>query len=279
MKWDRGHESPDVIDARGRSGGVNAGGAFTLLRLGSMFGWKGIVLAVILLGGAALCSNQIPLMQAQQAGTDEQAHFVSAVVDDVQGTWDRLLPGYRHAKLVLFRGSTPTACGMGQTAVGPFYCPLDERVYIDLSFYDQLERQLGAPGDFAQAYVIGHEFGHHIQNVLGLMDTNVRGNAQSVQIELMADCLAGVWAHDAARRGIVEVGDPEEALRAAASIGDDTLQERSGGRVRPETFTHGTSEQRMQWLRKGMESGDPAACDTGALSRAGGRRSGSPFSP
>jgi predicted metalloprotease len=275
MKWERGHQSPDVIDARGRSGGMSAGGAVGMLRLGSLFGWKGVVAAVVLIAGMALCTGGQDLVNGpagEQSGqvTDEQAQFVSYVLDDVQQTWDQLLPQqYRHAKLVLFRGSVPTACGTGQSATGPFYCPLDERVYIDLSFYDALASQLGAPGDFAQAYVLGHEIGHHVQQVMGLHGERSGGisAAQSVKIELQADCFAGVWANHAARRGLLEMGDPEEALRAAASIGDDTLQRRQGGAVRPETFTHGTSEQRVHWLRTGFETGDVDACETRVTSR------------
>jgi predicted metalloprotease len=248
-----------------------------ILRLGSMFGWKGVVGAIVLIAGMAVCGGGTDILtgpstvsQEQGGGAvqDEQGQFVSYVLDDVQKTWDQLLPQqYRHAKLVLFRGSVPTACGTGQSATGPFYCPLDERVYIDLAFYDALAAQLGAPGDFAQAYVLGHEIGHHVQQVMGLHDRNQLTNAQSVKIELQADCFAGVWAHHAARRGLLEMGDPEEALRAAASIGDDTLQRKQGGAVRPESFTHGTSEQRVHWLRTGFETGDVDACETRATSR------------
>ena len=191
------------------------------------------------------------------------------MLDDCQDTWKKLDPSYRKAKLVLFTGSTDTACGYGDAATGPFYCPADKLVYIDLSFYQQLSKQLGAPGDFAQAYVVAHEIGHHVQTLRG---TNARVRRASkrqqkgaegllVRLELQADCFAGVWAHSTNERDLLEKGDIEEALRAAAAIGDDTLQKRSGT-VRPETFTHGTAEQRASWFNRGLETGDPDACDT-----------------
>jgi hypothetical protein len=177
---------------------------------------------------------------------------------------------YRRAKLVLFTDSTSSACGIGQAAMGPFYCPADEQVYIDLGFYEALRSRLGAPGDFAQAYVIGHEIGHHVQNLLGterrLREAQrQRGsdrNALSVRMELQADCYAGVWAHGARKRGLLEGGDVEEALGAAAAIGDDRLQGRAGRATNPETWTHGSSEQRTTWFRRGLEAGSPDSCDT-----------------
>jgi predicted metalloprotease len=205
----------------------------------------------------------------------ERVAFVSAVLDSTQTMWARLLPTvggtpYRDAKLVLFRDVVQSACGTAQSAMGPFYCPLDEKVYIDLAFYDELRQRFGAPGDFAQAYVIAHELGHHVQHILGI-DQQVRqlqqqdpggANPLSVRLELQADCLAGVWGHEANRQGILEPGDIEEGLNAAAAIGDDRLQQQSGGRVSMDSFTHGSSAQRVSWLRKGLESGDPNACDT-----------------
>ena len=196
---------------------------------------------------------------------EELVEFVSFVLDDLQTTWHETLPGYRDAKLVLFRGSTPSGCGMGRAAMGPFYCPADGKVYIDLGFYDDLRKRFGAPGDFAQAYVIAHEIGHHVQSLVGVerevraqqrADERLR-NELSVRMELQADCFAGVWANATQRRGILEPGDVEEGLRAAAAIGDDHIQQMSGREVRPESFTHGTSEQRMRWVAAGSGDGRP----------------------
>jgi len=192
-------------------------------------------------------------------------------LDDLQGTWARLLPGqYRKSTLVLFRGATPSACGMGESAMGPFYCPGDQKVYLDLQFFSDLDRRFGAPGDFAQVYVVAHEIGHHVQNLLGVerqvralqQRSPAQANQLSVLMELQADCFAGVWGHSTAQRGIMESGDAEEGLRAAAAIGDDTLQRQTSGRVRPESFTHGSAAQRVEWLRRGLQTGDVRACDT-----------------
>jgi predicted metalloprotease len=191
--------------------------------------------------------------------------FVDTVTNDAQDTWDQLLKGrYQRTRVTVFRDSIDSACGFAQSATGPFYCPGDRKVYLDLGFFDELAHRFGAPGDFAQAYVIAHELGHHVQNVMG-----IRG--ASVQIELQADCFAGVWGHAASRNGTVSAGhvaldpgDAEQALRAAAAIGDDRLQKMTTGHVMPDRFTHGTSAQRVQWFRRGMDSGDPEACDTGA---------------
>jgi uncharacterized protein len=201
--------------------------------------------------------------------------FVSFVLDDTQKTWTEILPEqagmpYRHAKLVLFRDSTQSACGGADSATGPFYCPGDEKVYIDLGFYDELKRRFGAPGEFAQAYVLAHEIGHHVQKITGveskvnqLRRSNPRaGNQLSVALELQADCLAGVWAHSTQQRGLLDPGDVESALGAASAVGDDHIQKMTGNRVQPETFTHGSSEQRMSWFRKGLDSGSIAACNT-----------------
>jgi predicted metalloprotease len=201
---------------------------------------------------------------------EQLVDFVSFVLDDLQETWRAILPGYRDAKLVLFRDAVRSGCGQGVAQMGPFYCPRDEKVYVDLAFYDELRARFGAPGDFAQAYVLAHEIGHHVQKVTGIeaqvrRDQRVdprRANALSVGMELQADCLAGVWAHHTARRGVLEPGDVEEGLRAAAAIGDDRIQEMQNGRVRPEAFTHGSSEQRQRWLRRGLESGDAESCRT-----------------
>jgi hypothetical protein len=196
--------------------------------------------------------------------------FVSFVLDDLQETWGRLLPGYRDAKLVLFRDAVRSGCGFAAAQMGPFYCPADEKVYIDLGFYQDLHRRFGAPGDFAQAYVLAHEIGHHVQKQTGV-EPRVRraqqgrpdlANELSVRMELQADCLAGVWGHSTARRDLLEEGDVEEGLNAAAAIGDDRMQDAAQGRVQPESFTHGSSRQRVAWLRRGLRSGDPDACDT-----------------
>jgi hypothetical protein len=203
-------------------------------------------------------------------GEDELVDFVSFVLDDLQQTWSQLLPGYRSATLVLFREATQSGCGVGEAEMGPFYCPLDQKVYVDLAFYAALRGRFGAPGDFAQAYVLAHEIGHHVQTLTGISDQVRRAqqsrpserNQLSVRMELQADCLAGVWAHEAGLRGILEPGDVEEGLRAAAAIGDDRIQTMSGRGVHPESFTHGSSAQRVAWLRKGLESDDPEACST-----------------
>jgi predicted metalloprotease len=206
---------------------------------------------------------------------EELVDFMSFILDDIQETWTRVLPSttgeaYQETQLVLFRDATQTACGYGQSATGPFYCPGDQKVYLDLSFFDQLSRRFGAPGDFAQAYVIAHEIGHHIQTITGV-ERQVRAaqsrnpgarNRIQVLMELQADCLAGVWGNSTARRDLLQRGDIEEGLRAAASIGDDAIQEQMTGRVRPESFTHGSSEQRVEWLRRGLQTGDVGACDT-----------------
>jgi hypothetical protein len=232
-----------------------------------------------------------PLMQQQasspqpageagplQTTPEEEAKVdvISDVLDDLQATWARLLPGqYQPARLVLFRGATESACGLGESAMGPFYCPGDQRVFLDLAFFDELDRRFGAPGDFAQQYVIAHEIGHHVQNVLGI-ERQVRAlqqrsprqaNQLSVLMELQADCFAGIWGHSTAQRNIMEPGDAEEGLRAAGAIGDDTLQQQASGRVRPESFTHGSAAQRVEWLRRGLQTGNVEACDT---FRAGG---------
>ncbi len=204
------------------------------------------------------------------AAEERQVDFVSFVLDDLQATWSDLLPGYRDAKLVLFREATRSGCGVGQREMGPFYCPADQKVYVDLAFYDDLSARFGAPGDFAQAYVLAHELGHHIQNLSGI-ERQVRAeqqsrpesaNALSVRMELQADCLAGVWGQHAGQRGILEAGDIEEGLRAAAAIGDDRIQKMSGRGVHPESFTHGSSAQRKEWLGRGLSRGNPDDCDS-----------------
>lgn len=219
--------------------------------------------------------QQGPPQGVEDAAEEPMVLLVSDVLDDAQAFWATALPAtmgapYRDAKLVLFRGLNQSACGRADAAMGPFYCPLDEKVYIDLGFYDELERRFQAPGDFAQAYVLSHEIGHHVQTILGTSEQVQRlqqqrpqiANQASVRLELQADCYAGAWGHSAAKRGKLEPGDVEEGLRAAAAIGDDNIQRQSQGRVAPESFTHGSSEQRLAWFRRGLETGDPRQCDT-----------------
>lgn len=288
MRYQKGYRSDDVIDRRGerhtRGGGGGGGAALGLvsLLLRTRYGWVGLVILVIYWlvtggGGAGTTSSPVsshapPAVAGAQ--DDDQTSFVHFVLDDVQNSWEARSPieghRYRRAKLVLFTDAIPTACGQGDAAAGPFYCPGDERVYIDLGFYRDLRERLGAPGDFAQAYVIAHEIGHHLQNILGASARvhSAPARAQkgadglSVRLELQADCYAGVWAHASKQRDLLESGDLEEAMNAAQAIGDDRLQKMARGTVRPETFSHGTSAQRVKWFRRGYEAGDPASCDT-----------------
>jgi len=218
---------------------------------------------------------------AEDLKNDPLADMVSVVIADTEDVWKKIFAGqgkrYQEPKLVMFTGTTRSACGLGQSAMGPFYCPADQKAYIDLSFYDQMRNRFKAPGDFAQAYVIAHEIGHHVQNLLGISGqvhsmkqrvSQAEGNALSVRLELQADCLAGVWANHADKaRNILERGDVDEALNAASAIGDDTLQRQSRGTVVPESFTHGTAAQRQRWFRTGLRNGDPDACDTFSADR------------
>jgi hypothetical protein len=261
MRWDESHESPNLEDRRGerpQGAGVGGGGFYLLWALFSRFGWKGL-----LVGGAVLGlfygvqHFQQPEPGPRPAAEDKLVRFTGFVFDDAQAYWDKSVRGYQPAKVVVYSGSTPTRCGYGSAAVGPFYCPLDQKVYLDMSFYRQMREQLGAPGDFAQAYVIAHEVGHHVQRLTGRLG---EGGKSSVGVELQADCYSGVWAHSARKRGLLEVGDIDEALRAAAAVGDDTLQRKQTGTVRPETFTHGSSAQRKAAFTRGYRTGDPAAC-------------------
>ena len=288
MKWKRGTKTPDVIDARGRSGRGMGGG----LPMGKGAGGLGLVgvlvfLAIQLLGGGSGAGFEIPNafpetqapggsgggIPAAQDPERELKEFTAYVFTNAQTFWEETFERadrpYQRAKLVLFRQGVNTGCGAASSAVGPFYCPADQRVYIDLSFYDDLSKQLGAPGDFAWAYVIAHEMGHHVQKVVGTSD-EVRGlqrddpgnaNDLSVRLELQADCYSGVWAQSIFKAGDLEAGDVEEAFTAAEAVGDDRLQRRSGGGVNPDSFTHGTSEQRREWFDTGRK-GDPAGCDT-----------------
>jgi Predicted metalloprotease len=211
----------------------------------------------------------------ESSGEHKEAQFVTFVLNDTQSTWQTILSQqgdapYRHAKLVLFRDSTDSSCGYAQAASGPFYCPEDEKVYIDLAFYDELRQRFGAAGDFAQAYVIAHEIGHHVQKILGvegkvhrLMENNPRRSKQySVRLELQADCFAGVWAHSTQQRNLLDAGDVEEGLNAAASVGDDRLQRMAGKSVNPDSFTHGSAAQRSEWFKRGFEAGRIEDCDT-----------------
>jgi uncharacterized protein len=271
MRWQGGRRSTNVEDRRGM-GGIAAGGGIGAVVLGLIvFFLTGDPSAVPLPSGG----GSAPASPAEAAAEDTLAAFVQVVLAHTEDTWHERFRAegatYREPKLVLFTGAVASACGGASSAVGPFYCPLDERVYIDLGFYRTLRQELGAPGDFAQAYVIAHEVGHHVQTLTGVSERvrqlgrgggTAEANRLSVLQELQADCYAGVFAHDAARADLLEPGDVEEALGAAAAIGDDNLQGRSGGQVVPETFTHGTGEQRSRWFRRGLESGDPSACDT-----------------
>ena len=287
MRWQRGTSDRDIEDRRASSGGGGRGFGGGGLRLGL----GGLVIIGILslvfkqnffslLGDLPADTTMTRTTPADgpAAETPEEAvrrEFVTFVLNDVQDTWTAVMPKeantqYPRATLVLFRGAIQSACGFAEAASGPFYCPGDKKVYIDLSFYDDLQSRFGAAGDFAQAYVIAHEIGHHVQNVLGI-DNQMRraqqqrpdlANPLSVRLELQADCLAGVWGHSTAQRNLLERGDIEEGLNAAAAIGDDTIQRMSGRGVRPDKFTHGSSAQRVEWFRRGLESGRMAACDT-----------------
>ena len=279
MRWTPRGRSRNLEDRRGspvRMGaGLGIGGLIAAAAIALLMGQNPLVVLTELLGGA---SSQVvagpPPTEAELAVEEDQVQFVSFILDDAQDTWRQLLSQggatYQDAQLVLFRDAVESACGMGQSAMGPFYCPGDQKVYVDLAFYNDLRQRFGAEGDFAQAYVIAHEIGHHVQTLLGI-DSQVRSaqqqnpgnrNELSVRMELQADCLAGVWGHSAAQRGHLDPGDVEEGLNAAAAIGDDRIQRMSGGRVSPESWTHGSSEQRVTWFRRGMDNGNMDLCDT-----------------
>jgi len=271
MRWTPGRQSDNIEDRRGM--GMRAGlpigiGGLLLLGLLSLLTGRNF-LSLIADMDTGPTTTEGPVQSSPEE--DRRVQFVSFVLDDAQNTWRQILGGrYQDAKLVLFRDQVQSACGFGQAASGPFYCPGDQKVYIDLSFYDELQRRFGAPGEFAQAYVLAHELGHHVQNLTGI-EPQVRRAMQarpdmqndlSVRLELQADCLAGVWGHSTAQRQILETGDVESALNAAAAIGDDRIQRMSGGWVQPETFTHGSSAQRVEWFKRGLQSGDMKDCDT-----------------
>lgn len=284
MDMNNQDESRNVEDVRGYGGGggfrpihgVSLGGVVVVLLAGWVFGINPLQILGLLSGGAPTVQTAPP-PAAPADSNDPQVKFVSQVLRSTEVVWSDIFQSmgraYEEPKLRLFRDSFPTACGQGEAAAGPFYCPQDRIVYLDLSFFDLMTQQLGAPGQFAHAYVIGHEVGHHVQNLLGIIpkvdalrerSNEAESNALSVKLELQADCFAGVWAARAQQeRGWrFEQGDVETAINAAAQIGDDTLQRKARGTVVPESFTHGTSAQRVSWLKKGLDSGDPNACDT-----------------
>lgn len=272
MRWQDQRQSSNIEDRRGLGGrGIAIGG-----------GGLGVVvlaIAVMLCGGdpsqllEGLQGGQQPQTQApasNAAAPDQNRQFVGAIMGSLEDAWKQILPQqsrarYQDPKLVLFTGQTRSACGTGDAAMGPFYCPGDYSLYLDFAFFGELQRQFRAPGDFAQAYVIAHEFGHHIQNLTGIMDRVQRAGQNSrlsVALELQADCYAGVWANYAQKQGRVDAGDAEEAIRAAAAVGDDMIQKRTQGYVVPDSFTHGSSQQRMQYFTKGFQSGQMSQCET-----------------
>ena len=281
MRWRDGRRSDNVEDRRGlpaRRGGVVGGGIGTVLIVLAASYFLGIdprvLMQAVPQGGPAPSIETGP---APTPGADPLADFITVVLGDTEDTWSAIFEKsgqtYQPPTLVLFSDAVESACGMGQAAMGPFYCPADQKVYIDLSFYRDLQQRFNAPGDFAQAYVIAHEVGHHVQTLLGTSEriqamrqsasSEADANALSVRLELQADCYAGVWAAQAnAARNILESGDIEEGLTAATAIGDDRLQKQATGTVTPDSFTHGSSEQRVRWFRRGLETGDPGQCRT-----------------
>ena len=283
MQWKGRRASDNVDDRRGSGGGSPvgrlAGGGLGLLVIAVVVMLMGGDPGQIL-GGLTGDSNEVEprsvgVSTPRTPEEDAQAEFTKVVLASTEDVWNEILPrlgaGYREPRMELFTGHTDTACGAQSAAVGPFYCPGDSKIYVDLSFFAQLDRELGAPGDFAQAYVIAHEVGHHVQNLLGVSRAvhdrqsqldDARANDLSVRLELQADFYAGVWAHHEGRLGFLDPGDLDEALRAAGRIGDDVLQKRARGYATPDSFTHGTAEQRMRWFKKGLDTGDPTQGDT-----------------
>jgi predicted metalloprotease len=281
MRIEGQRESDNVEDRRGmgpgrigRRGSLGIGTIVLALAVSYFTGTDPMTVLNLLTGVQSMTEVSAPSEQGPVgAPNDQLGRFASIVLADTETTWRTLLgPRYEDPRMVLFTGAVQSACGTASSAVGPFYCPGDHRVYLDLTFFDEMERRLGASGDFAQAYVIAHEVGHHVQNLLGVAEkvhrlkrqvSETEANALSVRMELQADCYAGVWGYHANReRNLIEPGDFEEGLRAAAAIGDDRLQKMSRGHVQPESWTHGSSEQRMTWLKRGLESGDPSVCNT-----------------
>jgi uncharacterized protein len=282
MRIEGQRESENIEDRRGMGpsrlggkGGLGIGTIVLALAISYFTGTNPLTILNLLTGVQSVTQVAAPSTESGPVGApgDQLGKFASVVLADTETTWRTLLgPRYEDPRMVLFSGAVQSACGTTSSAVGPFYCPGDHRVYLDLAFFDEMANRLGAAGDFAQAYVIAHEVGHHVQNLLGTAEkvhrlqrqaSEAEGNALSVRMELQADCYAGVWGHHAKReRNVIEPGDFEEGLRAAAAIGDDRLQKMSRGHVQPESWTHGSSEQRMTWLKRGLESGDPSVCNT-----------------
>ena len=283
MRWTPGGRSDDIEDDRDQSGGGGGGFNFGGIHIGIVGFLVLLVLSLVFkrnflsLAGLGGVSSPTPISQPDTARDQREeplVQFVSFVLDDTQKTWAQILSQqsvpYRHAKLVLFRDRINSACGLAQSASGPFYCPGDEKVYIDLGFYDELRQRFGAPGEFAQAYVLAHELGHHVQKLIGVeekvhaaREQNPRAaNQLSERLELQADCFAGVWGHSTDQRKLLDPDEVHEGLNAAAAVGDDRLQRMAGRSVNPETFTHGTSQQRMDWFQKGFSTGDMKACNT-----------------
>jgi uncharacterized protein len=292
MKWEGHEQSENVEDRRGQGGGgrmprvggrgIGLGSIAIALVAGWIFGINPMTVLGLLSGEGGVPVAQQPAEPGRKPpAEDKVAAFTSVVLKDTELVWGRIFQAagssYQPPRLIIFRGETPTACGSGESAMGPFYCPGDRQVYIDLDFFDTLSQRLGAPGDFAQAYVISHEVAHHVQNLLGVTGkvdamrgrvSQAQQNAMSVRVELQADCLAGVWAHHSQQgKGWLDRGDIEEGLNAASKIGDDTLQKASQGRVVPESFTHGSSAQRVSWFKRGLDGGSVAQCDTFAPAR------------
>jgi predicted metalloprotease len=293
MRWTRGERSGNLEDRRGQSGGfgrgpmrmggggIGLGGLLLMLGIAWLLGINPLSLLGAMQGGVGDSVSMPGSLPGETSGPvqstpaeEERVDFVSFVLDDVQSTWKQQLNGYTDARLVLFREQVMSGCGGASGAMGPFYCPADQKVYVDLGFFDELANRFGAAGDFAQAYVLAHEIGHHVQSQLGtekqLRDAQRANpgaaNALSVRMELQADCYAGVWAHSTQRRDLLEQGDLQEGLAAASAVGDDRIQEMQTGQVHPESFTHGSSQQREAWFRRGFDTGDPRACDTFASS-------------
>ncbi|MDH3351834.1 MAG: zinc metallopeptidase [Gammaproteobacteria bacterium] len=280
MKWRSGRRSSNIEDRRGMApkAGLLGGGVGTIVILlaAMYFGIDPTFLIEGMQSASTPASSSGTRPSAEDLKNDPLADMVAVVIGDTEDVWNEIFASmgqrYEEPTLVMFTGATQSACGLGQAAMGPFYCPADRKAYIDLSFYDDMRNRYRAPGDFAQAYVIAHEIGHHVQNLLGISSevrraqqsmSKAEGNRLSVKLELQADCLAGVWASRADEaRNILEAGDVEEALNAASAIGDDRLQKQSRGTIVPESFTHGTSAQRQRWFRAGLQSGDPDSCDT-----------------
>lgn len=284
MRWQNRRESNNVEDRRQQGGGSGGGlpiggkGRLILLVVVMVAGYYGVDLSPLLNGtdpSQSVSQQPSPDKQGTTPANDELARFTSVMLASTEDTWEQIFQKsgsqYQPPKLVLYRGATRTGCGQGQSVMGPFYCPADKSVYIDLSFYQDMKTKLGADGDFAQGYVVAHEVGHHVQNLLGISTkvrqqqqglSQVQQNQLSVRLELQADCFAGVWGHQMEREQILERGDLEEALNAAQAIGDDRLQQQGQGRVVPDSFTHGSSAQRLEWFKRGFDSGDPGRCNT-----------------